>query len=100
MFPSPQWVQVCVEGPKAKAQPSIPNPATEEDNRPKVLIRGEWHKVPDAYPKDAFGHVERDQRFINELAKQLVAELQVACELNASDTKVDLIYKPAFCDYL
>ena len=46
-----------VEGPQAKAQPSMPTGATE-DTRPKVLIRGEWRKVPDAYPKDAPGQLE------------------------------------------
>ena len=48
------------------------------------------------------------KQFINEPAKQLVAELRMACQLNASpgakpkssDTKVDLIYKHAFCNYL
>ena len=36
------------------------NRATEEDTYSKVLIRGEWRKVPDSYPKDASGHLERD----------------------------------------
>ena len=36
------------EGPEAKAQPSMATP-TEEDTCPKVLIRGEWHKVLDGY---------------------------------------------------
>ena len=77
---------------------------TEEDTRPKVLIRGEWHKVPDGYVRDASSQLERDQRFINEL----VAELCAACQLNpsrgakpkSSNTKADLIYKRAFCNYL
>ena len=55
---------------------------TDEDTRPKVLIYGEWRKVPDGYPKDGSGQVERYQQFINELAKQLEAELRVACQLN------------------
>ena len=45
--------------------------------------------------------MERDQQFIYELTKQLVAELCVACQLNtslrakpkSSNTKGDLIYK-------
>ena len=41
-----------VESPEAKAQPSMATP-TEEDTRPKALIRGEWRKVPDGYPADA-----------------------------------------------
>ena len=81
---------------------------TEDDTRPKVLIRGEWRKVPDGYLRDAFGQLERDHLFINELAKQLVAELRAACPLNtsrgakpkSSDTKADLIYKRAICNYL
>ena len=81
---------------------------TEEDTRPKVLIRGEWRKVLDGYSRDASGHLERDQLFINDLAKQLVAELRAACQLNPNlrakpksrDTKADLIYKCAFCNYL
>ena len=64
---------------KAKAQPSMPTLATEEDTRPKVLILREWRKVPDAFPKDACGQLERDQQFINELAKLLVAESHMAC---------------------
>ena len=75
---------------------------------PKVLICGEWRKVPDGDPKDAFGQLEHDQQFINELAKQLVAELRMACQLITSrgakpkspDTKAGLIYKRVFCDYL
>ena len=67
------------EGPEAKVQPSLPTPATEEDSYPKVLIRGKSRKVPDAYPKDVSGQLDCNQRFINELAKQLVAELLLAC---------------------
>ena len=97
-----------VEGPEAKAQPSMATPATDEDTRPKVLIRGEWRKVPDSYPKDASGLLERDQQFLKEQAKQLVSELRVASQLNTSsgakpksfDTKSDPIYKRAFCNYL
>ena len=61
-----------VECPEARPpQPSMATP-TEEDTRPKVLIRGEWRKVPDGYPADASGQLERDQSFINDLSKQLV----------------------------
>ena len=67
-----------VESPEARPQPSMATP-TEEDTRPKVLIHGEWRKVPDGYPADAFGRMERDQVFINDLSKQLVAELRAAC---------------------
>ena len=63
--------------------------------------------VASGYPRDASGQLERDQLFINDLAKQLVAELRAACELNrnlgakpTSDTKADLIHKRAFCNYL
>ena len=49
-----------MEGPDSNAPPSIATPATEEDTRPKVLIRGEWRKVPDGYPKDASGQLEHD----------------------------------------
>ena len=64
--------------------------------------------MPDGYPRDASGQLERDQLFINDLAKQLVAELHAACQLNpnprakakSSNTKADLIYKLAFCNYL
>ena len=34
-----------VESPEARPQPSMATPI-EEDTRPKVLIRGEWRKVP------------------------------------------------------
>ena len=95
-----------MESPEARTPPSMATP-TEEDTRPKVLIRGKWRKVLDGYPRDAFGQPERDQLFINELAKQLVAELRAACQLNpnvarpkSNDTKTDLIYKCAFCNYL
>ena len=78
--------------------------STEEDTRPKVLIRGQWRKVRDGYPRDASAQLDRDQLFINELAKQLVPELRAACQLNptigvkpkSSATKADLIYKHAF----
>ena len=50
----------------------------------------------------------RDQLFINDLSKQLVVELRAACQFNpnpgakpkSGDTKMDLIYKCAFCNYL
>ena len=42
-----------MEDPELRVQPSIANPATEEDTRPKVLIRGEWRKVLDSYSQDA-----------------------------------------------
>ena len=81
---------------------------TEEDTHPKVLIRGEWRKVPDGYPADACGQLECDQLFITDLSKQLVAELRAAFQFNpspgakpkSSDTETDLIYKRAFCNYL
>ena len=81
---------------------------TEEDTHPKVRICGEWRKVPDGYLGDACGQLERDQLFINDLANQLVAELRAACQFNpnpgakpkSSDTKTNLIYKHAFCNYL
>ena len=43
-----------MDGPEAKAQPSMATP-TEEDTYPKVLIRGEWRKVPNGCPRDASG---------------------------------------------
>ena len=60
------------------------------------------------YPVDASGQLERDQLFINDVSKQLVAELRAARQFNpnlvakpkSSDTKTDLIYKCAFCNYL
>ena len=67
------FAQQSVESPEARPPPSMATP-TEQDTRPKVLIRGEWCKVPDGCPADASGHVERDQLFINDLSKQLVAE--------------------------
>ena len=95
-----------MEGPEAKVQPSVATPI-KEDTRPKVLIRGEWRKVLDGYLRDASSQLERDQLFINDLAKQLVAELRAAChntglgaKPKSNDTKADLIYKRAFCNYL
>ena len=67
-----------VESSEAMLQPSMATP-TEEDTRPKVLIRGEWRKVPDGYPADASGQLQRVQLFINDPSKQLVAELRAAC---------------------
>ena len=46
----------CVESPDARPQPSMATP-TEEDTHPKVLLRGEWRKVPDGYPADASGQL-------------------------------------------
>ena len=96
-----------MESPEAKPQPSMATP-TEEDTCPKVLIRGEWRKVPDGYPADASCQLERDELFINDPCKHLVVELCAACQFNpntgakpkSSDTKTDLIYKRAFCNYL
>ena len=62
-----------VESPEARPQPSMATPTEEEDTRPKVLIRGEWRKVPDGYLADASSQLERDQLFIDDLSKQLVA---------------------------
>ena len=98
-----------MEGPEAKAQPSIATLAIEEDTCPKVLIRGEWRKVRRCWiatPKDAYGQLECDEQFINELAKQPVVDLHVACHLNpgakpkSTDTQMDLIYKHAYNNYL
>ena len=96
-----------MESPEARLQPCMATP-TKENTRPKVLVRGEWRMVLDGNPGDASSQLERDQIFINDLAKQLVAELRAACQLNpnpgakpkSSDTKTDLIYKRAFCNYL
>ena len=96
-----------VESSEARLQPSMATP-TEKDTRLKVLICGEWRKVPDGYLGDASSQLERDHLFINDLSKQLVAELRAACQFNpnpgakpkSSDTKTDLIYKRAFCNYL
>ena len=63
--------------------------------------------MPDGYLTDASGQLERDQLFIDDLCKQLVKELRAACQLNpnpgakpkSGDTKTDLIYKRAFCNY-
>ena len=93
---------------EAKAQPSVAPLATEEDTRPKVLTPGRWRKVPDSYSKDASGQLEHDQQLINELFKQLVVELRLACQLNtrpcakprSTNTKTDLIYKRASFNYL
>ena len=68
-----------VEGPEPRAPPSMATLATEEITRRKFLIRGDWRKVPDSYPKHASDQVERDEPFINELTKQLVVELRKAC---------------------
>ena len=97
-----------VESPEARPQPSMATPTEEGDTRPKVLIRGESRKVLDGYSADASGQLECDQLFIDDLSKQLVAELRTACQFNpnpgakpkSSDTKTDLIYKRAFCNYL
>ena len=97
-----------VESPEATPQPSMATPTEEEDTRPKVLIRGEWRKVPDGSPTDASGRLECDQLFINDLSKQLVVELRTACQFNpnlgakpkSGDPKTDLIYKCAFYNCL
>ena len=83
-----------VESSEASPQTSMAT-LTQEDTRPKVLIRGEWRKVPDGYPADASGWLECDQLFINDLSKQLVAKLHAARQFNpdpgarpkSSDTK-------------
>ena len=62
-----------VESSEAGPQRSTATP-TEEDTRPKVLIREEWRKVPDGYPADVSGQLERDQFFINDPSKKPVVE--------------------------
>ena len=102
-----EYTCMSISASGARLQPSMATP-TEEDTCPKVLIRGEWRKVPDSYLADASDQLERDQLFINDVSKQLVAELHAACEFNpnpgakpkSGDTKTDLIYKRAFCNYL
>ena len=70
-----------VEGPKVKAQPFIPTPATCHRRGHPSQGPHPWRVAQGAgcLPKDAFGPLERDRLFINELAKQPVAELRVAC---------------------
>ena len=80
-------------------------PTEEEDTRPKVPIRGEWRKEPDGYPADASSQLERDKLFINDLSKQLMAELRAACRFNpnpgakpkSSDTKAILQHSATTC---
>ena len=51
--------------------------------------------MPDGYPADASGQLEREQLFVNDLSKQLAVELRAACQFNpnpgakpkSSDTK-------------
>ena len=64
--------------------------------------------MPDSYPKSAPSQLEHDQQFIDDLTQQLKTHLYKACERNtspgakpkSSDSKIDLIYKRAFCNYL
>ena len=61
--------------------------------------------MPDSYPKDISGQLERGQQFSNKLGNWLVVELPKACQRNSNpgskpksfDMKIDLIYKHAFC---
>ena len=55
-----------------KRIPTGHGPRTEEDTRPKGLIRAQWRKVLYGYLRDASSQLERDQCFINEQAQQLV----------------------------
>ena len=96
-----------MESPEARLQYSMATSIEEEDTRSKVLICGEWRKVADGYPADASGQLERDRLFIDDLSKQLVADLRAACRCNpnpgakpkSGDKKADLIYTRAFCNY-
>ena len=69
------------------AELRLPWAPTEEDTRPKVLILGEWRKVPDGHPGDASRPVQCDQLFINDLATQLLAELHAASHLTSANPK-------------
>ena len=40
--------------------------------------------MPDGYRRDASSRLDRDQLFVNEPAKQLVAQLHAACHLNTN----------------
>ena len=67
-----------LESPEARPQPSLATPTGEEDTRPKVFICGEWRMVPDGYPADASGQLQREQLIMDDLFKQLVAHLRAA----------------------
>ena len=71
--------------PHSKARRPLPNRSSS-----KLLIRGDWRKVLDGYLADASTLLPRDQFFINDLSKQLVAELRAACQLN-----VNLVQSPS-----
>ena len=45
---------------------------------------GHAHTETDGYLTDASGQLERDQPFINEVAKQLLADVRAACQLNTN----------------
>ena len=74
---------------------------------PKVLIHREWCKVPDSYPKGVSGQLEHDHRHqcadqvaSSGVARGLSWNTSPSAKPKPSDTKTNLIYKLAFCNYL
>ena len=73
-----------------------------------MFIRGKLVEVTKAYPKGAKGQLVNDQQFIQELEELLAKDIRDACAQNtnprakpkASDTKIALIYKRVFGDFL
>ena len=97
-----------------KAPPQTPqstfssHPATSDDARPNVFVRGKCVELPEAYPKGAQGQLVNDQRCIRELEEFLAKDIRDTCAQStnlrakpkASDTKTALIYKCVFGDFL
>ena len=93
---------------KPRGSTTSSKPATSDEARPYVLIRGKCVQVPEVHPKGAEGRLVNDQRFVQELEKFLAKDVGDTCAWNnnlhakprPSDTKTALIYKRVFADFL
>ena len=72
-----------------------------------VVIHGKEFFVPECYPKDAFSRLEYDKQLIEEFDTKLTCVLHNMCKNNPpvtqptpKYTKVDLIYKRVFWDFI
>ena len=78
------------------------------NTRRGVWICRRWYAVPPQYPQNADGQLRSDQAFCTELQGALKTALFGMCTNNPTvrgkprhaDTKVNLIFKRVFCNYL
>ena len=61
----------------------VDKPPSVDEDRPKVVIHGKEFFVPEHYPKDAFGKLQYDKKFIKEVDTKTTDVLRNMCKHNA-----------------